>query len=613
MVIAPIALFIAVLYALNKLNGDSELIVMSAAGLSPLRLLRPFAMVTVLVTLLVGTMSLYVMPWSFRELRDLVMKIRADFITHVVREGTFTTLDQGFIFHYRERGRDGSLHGILMEDRRDPAHISSYVAESGQTWSSDDNNYLVLNDGSIQRHQPGSKDAAIVAFQRYALDLAQFGSEGDGAPLRPRERSTRELMHPDLNDANVKFQEGRFRSELHDRFSGPLYALAFGMIAFAALSQPRTTRSGNWNRHGGGGRWRWRRCAGPASPPRASSTKSAAWVPADLRRAAGRAGGCTARSSSGPSFRLAALEGCVRHARSPGRMSSAVVGRTFARYLSRNFARSILVVFGLLFAIIYLIDFVELLRRAGDAKGATTARRGLPVAAARARHRRADLPLLGPVRRHVRVPQPDPEARTRGGPRGRRVGLAVHPAARSSVALVLGMVTTTVYNPHRRRLEAARRPARDAHLRQDRHPSRSTRPSGSSRTASTARRSCAPTGPATAATMLSGITAFVYDRDGSFMERVEAEHGGVAPRASGRSTTPACWRPASRRATSSTDLIATNITAEQVQQKFVAPGLRAVLGAARRSATDREGRASTPPATSCNIRSCWRGRCCSWP
>ena len=65
MVIAPIALFIAVLYTLNKLNGDSELIVMSAAGVSPLRLLRPFAVVTVLVDhSYVAAMSLYVMPWS---------------------------------------------------------------------------------------------------------------------------------------------------------------------------------------------------------------------------------------------------------------------------------------------------------------------------------------------------------------------------------------------------------------------------------------------------------------------------------------------------------------------------------------------------------------------
>ena len=42
-VIAPVALFVGVLYSLNRLNGDSELVVMSASGISPSRLLRPFA------------------------------------------------------------------------------------------------------------------------------------------------------------------------------------------------------------------------------------------------------------------------------------------------------------------------------------------------------------------------------------------------------------------------------------------------------------------------------------------------------------------------------------------------------------------------------------------
>src|ERR1700727_3401221 len=41
-IIAPVALFTGVLYCLNKLNGDSELVVMSAAGVSPWTLLRPF-------------------------------------------------------------------------------------------------------------------------------------------------------------------------------------------------------------------------------------------------------------------------------------------------------------------------------------------------------------------------------------------------------------------------------------------------------------------------------------------------------------------------------------------------------------------------------------------
>ena len=42
-VIAPVALFAGILYTLNKLNGDSELVVMAAAGVSPARLLRPIA------------------------------------------------------------------------------------------------------------------------------------------------------------------------------------------------------------------------------------------------------------------------------------------------------------------------------------------------------------------------------------------------------------------------------------------------------------------------------------------------------------------------------------------------------------------------------------------
>lgn len=242
-IISPVALFIAVVYALNKLNGDSELIVMSAAGLSPGRLLRPFVVLTLLATLLAGAMSLYVMPWSFHELRDLITKIRADFITNVVREGTFTTLDSGFMFHYRSRGPDGSLKSILMEDRRDPAHVSTYMAETGQTVQIEDNSFLVLSRGNVQRRQPKDRSPAIVVFDRYALDLDQLGGAGAAnMPLKPRERSTSELMNLDPQDRLVQLTPTKFKAELHDRLVSPLYTVAFGMIGFAALSRARTTR-----------------------------------------------------------------------------------------------------------------------------------------------------------------------------------------------------------------------------------------------------------------------------------------------------------------------------------------------------------------------------------
>ena len=243
-VIAPVALFVGVVYALNKLNGDSELVVMSAAGLSPARLLRPIAVLSLIVFLFTATMSLWAMPWTFRELRTLITKVRADFITRIVNAGQFVTLDAGFVFHYRERGPNGALLGIFMQDRRDPDMISTYIAETGETVGSGGQSYLVLEKGSVQRQSKGDRDPVIVVFQRYALDLSQFAGNGANAPLKPRERSTRELLTLNPADPYVVKNAGGFRAELHDRFVSPLYAAMFGMIGFAALGQPRTTRQG---------------------------------------------------------------------------------------------------------------------------------------------------------------------------------------------------------------------------------------------------------------------------------------------------------------------------------------------------------------------------------
>lgn len=243
MLIAPFALFGAAIYTLSKLNGDSELIVMSAAGLSPRQLLKPFLILGVLVSLLVGTISLWMMPASFRQIRDLLTLIRSDFLSRVVREGTFTNLDAGLVFHYRERGPNGELMGVFIQDRRDPERISSYLAEKGVTAEIDSHSYLVLDKGSIQRRQPNARDAAIVAFERYAIDLSQFGGKGDET-YKPRERTTMELILPDPDDQQVQKFPGRFRSELHDRFANPLYPFAAVLIAFAALGQARTTRQG---------------------------------------------------------------------------------------------------------------------------------------------------------------------------------------------------------------------------------------------------------------------------------------------------------------------------------------------------------------------------------
>lgn len=244
MIIAPLALFIAILYTLNKLNGDSELIVMNAAGIPPLRILRPFLWLTVAVSLLVAAITIKIMPDSFRELRNMLAKIRADVVTQFVQEGKFVTLDAGITFHYREKGPNGTLLGIMFQDRRNINLVTTYLAERGRMVEVDDTPYFILEKGSLQRQNKLRTESALVYFERYALDMDQI-AEGKG-PIgyKPRERTTLELLNPDMKDEYVRAFIGRFRSELHERFSQPLYAFATLAIAFAALGSARTTRQG---------------------------------------------------------------------------------------------------------------------------------------------------------------------------------------------------------------------------------------------------------------------------------------------------------------------------------------------------------------------------------
>jgi lipopolysaccharide export system permease protein len=48
-----------------------------------------------------------------------------------------------------------------------------------------------------------------------------------------------------------------------------------------------------------------------------------------------------------------------------------LIGWTLGSYISARFVRTIFAVFGTVFALVYTLDFVELMRRAGDAEGAT--------------------------------------------------------------------------------------------------------------------------------------------------------------------------------------------------------------------------------------------------
>lgn len=243
LILAPIAMLIAVLNTLIKLNNDSELVVFSAAGVSAGRLFRPFMMLAALVAMLVLFIGAYLSPRLQRELVRQVSRVRADLVGNIVRPGTFTSIEPGLTFHVREKRNDSEFSGIMIDDFRNKEARISVIAEKGYIVQDGNGSFLVMTNGWVQRRRSKDRDPTFVQFDRYPFDLSPYTVAGV-VTYGLRERYLWQLAFPDPKDPLLISAPGQFRAELHDRLIAPLYPFAFVVIAFAFLCIPRTTRQG---------------------------------------------------------------------------------------------------------------------------------------------------------------------------------------------------------------------------------------------------------------------------------------------------------------------------------------------------------------------------------
>lgn len=245
-----------------------------------------------------------------------------------------------------------------------------------------------------------------------------------------------------------------------------------------------------------------------------------------------------------------------------------MIGPTFGFYLSSRFLRTIAIVFLTMFTLIYLLDFVEMLRRASDVQGVSSgyvafltllrvpalSEQVLPFAV-----------LFGSMAAFLNL--------------SRKLELVVARAAGLSawqfvtppvlIVALLGGFAVTIYNPLSANMKQ----------RADRMEARLFGKTGRDEVDTSlwirqksvdgqsilrAERS------SDFGTVLSGVTAFVYEPDGAFLERIEAAHAKLA---NGFWTLQEArvLAPGEEPADHEVVLLASNLSPEQVTQSFVAP------------------------------------------
>jgi lipopolysaccharide export system permease protein len=241
-VILPLAFFAGTLYGLHRLNSESELIVMQAAGYSHRQLALPVLTVAVMTMAAVLACSLYLMPLSQRTMKGAVLDIRADIASALLNEGDFNTPIVGLTVFIRELGSDGHIKGILVHDSRDRLQPTTYIAQTGSLVQTSAGARLIMVDGTIEQTAAAGSQLQVLKFKRYVFDLDQFGGQQQEQNLETSERYLSELFWPKFSTKPNPRTVRIYYAEGHNRLSAPLYCLAFAMIALAAVTRGRRGR-----------------------------------------------------------------------------------------------------------------------------------------------------------------------------------------------------------------------------------------------------------------------------------------------------------------------------------------------------------------------------------
>ena len=246
LIIMPIALFLAVLFAYNKMVSDREMVIMRTTGMSPFQLARPALLMSAVVSLLCMALSFYLLPASFRQFKSLEYSVRNDFSSILIQEGAFNTFGDGLTIYVRARS-ENELLGLLVQDNRNKEKLVTMMAEKGALINPGDGPRVVMVNGNRQELDRRSGKVGILYFERYSFDLGLLGKEGENRWLEPGERYLWELLDPGDSPNDIAYRD-KLRAEGHNRIVAPLYPLAFVVLALAVLLSGEFDKRGQLKR-----------------------------------------------------------------------------------------------------------------------------------------------------------------------------------------------------------------------------------------------------------------------------------------------------------------------------------------------------------------------------
>jgi LPS export ABC transporter permease LptG len=224
-----------------------EVTALKASGVSPLRLLRPFVLAGVVVTLVCATLTIFVVPLANTAFQQQLFRILQSRAATGIKERIFSgSFGQFTIYVQDVSPSQVALKGLIVSDERNPALSRIIVAREGRLLADEENNRITLRflDGQVTESDvTDGRRARFTDFSLYDMNLPLDSPlSGTGKFEKPERDLPLGALRTQAAALAAQGQlVGAYYVEFHKRFALPLAALVFVLVGFplALRGNPR--------------------------------------------------------------------------------------------------------------------------------------------------------------------------------------------------------------------------------------------------------------------------------------------------------------------------------------------------------------------------------------
>lgn len=245
--LAP-ALLITVVSQMVRLLQDYEYFALTAAGLSPLRVLRPMLLLGTVVVVLQGLLAFYISPTAMKTLKLSSFDGGSQIALADLQPGAFKDLKPGMTAFTSGQDGDGNWLDLMIYDTGKPQQPVTYLAKKARISERNGEPYFILQDGSqlIGSTNTGAQDGGqIIRFSQYLLPLSQpTPAQKKRITFNRNHMMIHQLLNPAAHGVASEKRIARMKGRGLELISNLAQPIVFMLIGFAVITAGGISRSG---------------------------------------------------------------------------------------------------------------------------------------------------------------------------------------------------------------------------------------------------------------------------------------------------------------------------------------------------------------------------------